>query len=470
MRSVFLLLLVASRALAAPPSVNDEDAQKKLASLADELAQVRAQLPSAVEALHTLENRLEALTREVERLSAAREAAPFVQSAIDQLHGEMDQLERRVAVTQRHVMDLGEGGHFRLGYDEDAGVFLETAPVTVWLSGGVMARWYGILRDGPANDSNFDLHHGQLMVRSEIIGIIDLQLMLDFGAEFLAAGPAGFLRDAFLDVKATSWLRLRAGQFLVPFGHQRLVYDFQQTFAERSLATRAFTFDRDLGGEVELSFLRDRLLVQAAVTDGVRAGQTTKNDNIDFAYTLRILGQPLGPMPMVEGDVMRTRPPRFSIGAAFQYNLIPNDQKVDLNHDGVIDNVAVYSFDGELALKWRGLALEGEYFLRYEAPGAGLPHHLYQGVYGQGSAMLVRGLQLALRYSYAQPHTLGGGKLGLFGDQPRWALEAGGVVSYYLWREKVRVQLAYDYRRDDATIQRKIEQGHVVQVQAQAQF
>jgi Phosphate-selective porin O and P len=465
-RVASFLLFLASPALAAP----DDDAQKKLEALRDELQQVRAQLPSAVEALHALENRLESLTREVERLSAAREAAPFVQSAVDQLRSEMDQMERRVASTQRHVMELGEGGRFRLGYDEASGIFLETSPVTVWLSGGVMARWYGILRDGAPNDSNFDLHHGQIALRSEIIGIIDLQLMLDFGAEFLAAGPAGILRDAFLDVKPTSWLMLRAGQFLVPFGRQRLVYDFQQTFAERSLATRAFTFDRDLGGGVELAFLKERLLIQAAITDGVRAGQVTKNDNIDFAYTLRILGQPLGPVPMVEGDVARTRPPRFSIGAAFQYNLIPNDQKVDLNHDGVIDNVAVYSFDGELALKWRGLALEGEYFLRYEAPGAGLPHHLYQGMYGQGSAMLWRGLQLALRYSYAQPHALGGGKLGLFGDQPRWGLEAGGVLGYYLWREKVRVQLAYDYRREDATVTRKIEQGHVVQVQAQAQF
>ena len=91
--------------------------------------------------------------------------------------------------------------------------------------------------------------------------------MLDFGAEYLVSR---ILRDAFIDVHATSWLTLRAGQFKVPFSHQRLVNSFRQTFTDRSLATRAFSFDRDLGGQVQLAFLDERILLQMAITNGVR--------------------------------------------------------------------------------------------------------------------------------------------------------------------------------------------------------
>jgi hypothetical protein len=49
-------------------------------------------------------------------------------------------------------------------------------------------------------------------------------------------------------------------------------------------------------------------------------------------------------------------------------------------------------------------------------------------------------------------------------------MEAGGVINYYIWRQLVRAQLSYDYRRDEAVLTRKIEQGDVVQVQIQAGF
>src|SRR5262249_10369407 len=152
----------------------------------------------------------------------------------------------------------------------------------------------------------------------------------------------------YVDVHATSWLTLRGGQFKVPFSHQRLVSSFLQTFSERTLATRAFSFDRDLGVQAELHFFDERVLLQLAITDGL---QQPRNDNLDFAYTLRLLGQPFGKLPLTEGDPGRG-PFRLALGAAFQYNLVPNDEGLDLDRDGILDNVAVYSLGGELALKW----------------------------------------------------------------------------------------------------------------------
>jgi hypothetical protein len=462
MRLLALWLLMAVPVLAAPA----DDSKKQLAALEDDLQKLRSQLPSAVEALHALENRVESLTLELQRVSGGRDAEPFVQRAIDELRTEVAAIERRLATTQQRLADLPAPA-VSFGYDD--GLYLKTQPVRVQLNAFVMPRWVGTLRGDAPSSSDFELHHGQLQIRGELLGWIDMQLMLDFGAEFLGGGRVEILRDAFIDVRPSSWLALRAGQFKVPFSRQRLVYSARQAFTDRSIATRAFSFDRDLGGMIEFSPFAQKLLVQIAVTDGVRAGPATHNDNLDFAYTVRALAQPLGPLPLSDGDVARTPKPRFSVGAAFQYDLQPNEQRLDLDRNGVVDNVGVYNFGAEAAFKWRGLALEAEYFFRVEQRGVGLPLRLYQGGYGQISGMVWRGLQLGARAAFAQPHTLAAAGLGLHGDQPRSLLEVGGVVTYWIWREMVRGQVAYDFRRDVIT-NGSARHGHVVQVQLQAGF
>jgi hypothetical protein len=339
----------------------------------------------------------------------------------------------------------------------------------VTLNAAIQPRYLATLRDGPANDSSFELHHGQVKLRAALYDVLAVELMLDFGAQFLGDGNVSILRDAFVEARPLAWLTLRAGQFKVPFGRQRLIWSLRQLFPERSLATLAFTADRDLGGEAEAALFDGRLLVQAAVTDGVRAGATAHNDNLDLSYTARVLAQPLGALPAVEGDYARTRNLRFAVGLGFNYNLVPSDLKTDLQNRGVIDNVEVWSVDAEAKVKWRGFAVEGEYFFRRERAGAGIRDRAFHGGYAQASAMVWRGLQLGARFSYAQPHGLGGVKLGLFGDQPLEGYEASGVVSWFVWREFAKAQVAYSYRRDTATTG-TIEDGHIVELQVQAGF
>jgi hypothetical protein len=458
-----LLILLCAPALAAPA----DDVKARLDALEEKVARLGAELPPSVEALHELANRVEALAREVDRLSATHSGDAEARLAIDELRVELAALERRAAEAQARLSELGETRVSRFGWDD--GLYFRAPPVAVTLHAAIQPRWVGTLRNGPGNNSNFELHHGQLQLRGELYDWLAVELMLDFGAEYLGDGRVAFLRDAFVEVRPLSWLVLRAGQLKVPFGRQRLISSLRQLFPERSLATLAFTYDRDLGGVVEAALLDGRLLIQTAVMDGVRAGQTSRNDNLDLSYTARVVAQPLGPLPPVEGDLARTRHPRFAVGMAFNYNLVPSDRGTDLDRNGVVDNVGVWSVEAEAAVKWRGFAVEGEYFYRLESAGAGVKDHPYYGLYAQASAMVWRGLQLGARFSYAQPHVLGGGKLGLFGAQPLEGYEASGVVSWFVWREYAKVQLAYNYRRDTAATG-AIEDGHVVEVQLQAGF
>ena len=77
-------------------------------TLREQLQKLRAEVPAQADALHAMENRLEALTEEVRRLSGARDAEPFVQKAIDELREEVHVLSQRLARTQQRLAETPE--------------------------------------------------------------------------------------------------------------------------------------------------------------------------------------------------------------------------------------------------------------------------------------------------------------------------------------------------------------------------
>jgi hypothetical protein len=51
-------------------------------------------------------------------------------------------------------------------------------------------------------------------------------------------------------------------------------------------------------------------------------------------------------------------------------------------------------------------------------------------------------------------------------------MEAGGVLNYHFWRERIKAQLAYTFRNDQPSdpVDRRQHRGHVVEILAQAGF
>jgi hypothetical protein len=361
------------------------------------------------------------------------------------------------------------------GYDE--GLYLEVPHLKLTLNGDLQARYTGVVRpEGTTGStSDFDLHHGRVRLTAQLVQVVTMVAEFDFGSEFVGSGKFAPVRDLYAELRPVSWLSIRGGQFKIPLSREMLVDDLLLTFVDRSLATRAFGFDRDLGVQVAASLLNERLLLQAAVTDGVEAPFSSHNDNFDLAYTARVVAQPLGPLALREGDPERSRDARFSFGGAFHYDLQPTDRAPpanDLDRDGVIDNVEVLTAAAEAALSVRGFALEGEYFFRRERSGGGLADRSYHGGYAQASAMLFRGLQLAARYSYAQPHALRSPPLGILGDVPRAAHEASAMVSWFQFGDRLRATVEYDFRDDAAAdpSDRRLHRGHLFAAQVQAGF
>jgi hypothetical protein len=464
-----LRLVLAACVLAAGVARADES---ELERRVHALERALAELPATLDAVHDLENRVNALEWQLAGAGAARAADAEVRRSLDALDEQLHQLERRLARTQP-----GQGaGGFALGHADD-GVYLrlDEPNVRVRLDAGVQARLTGGFYPAPTpNGAGFDVHHAELGLRGDALGWLAVETRFDFGYEYARAGAA-MIRDVFLEVRPASWVTLRVGQLKVPFSRQRQIDELAQTFIERPLAVRAFAPDRDLGARVDLAFFAQRLLVSAAVTDGVNGGVQLTNDNRDLAYTVRVVAQPLGPLPLVEGDRARMAMPRFSVGGAFQYNLVPTDLPPpldDVDRDGRVDNVEVITAGAELAARWRGYAVESEYFFRRERPGAGRADRTYQGVFGQASAMLWRSLEAAARVGWTELPRLGTPSFGVLGDSPARALEVTGSVHYYVWGERVKAQLAYTFRHDDASepSDKRLHEGHLVELQLQAGF
>ena len=234
---VTLLTVAAGAVRAAPDPVAD------LKARVAELERVLADLPSALDALHDLENRLTMLEQRVDRAGVSRAADADVRRALDELRIELDETQRSLARTQVRVNQHTATTPVSLGYDD--GLYLHAPQqVEVVLNTGVQPRYTAIILPPPVeNRSSFELHHAQLALTGRALGWIGVRAMFDFGAEYTDLGGLAMVRDLYAEVRPLAWLAVRGGRFRIPFGRQRVTEELRQTFIDRSLATRALTFD-----------------------------------------------------------------------------------------------------------------------------------------------------------------------------------------------------------------------------------
>ena len=137
------------------------------------------------------------------------------------------------------------------------------------------------------------------------------------------------------------------------------------------------------------------------------AGQGQLNDNLDLAYAARIVAAPFGPLPTSEGDIEGHLRPLLSIGLSGYYSLVPTDiiarsgnsaANDDYDQNGRTDNVAVWQAGADVRAVWRGAAVQGEWFGRWEHPGGLDSDRSYWGAYGQASYFILPGrLEAAAR-------------------------------------------------------------------------
>lgn len=280
----------------------------------------------------------------------------------------------------------------------------------------------------------------------------DLTYKLEFDPRAYASDTRKGLIETYLNYRLIDEVQIKVGQMKTPFARQELTSDGALQFVDRSIVVDAFKPTYDIGAMLNGKIANGLAYYYAGVFGG--AGQTSTRNSNDNLFVARVAVNPLGDMAYSEADLDGSPKPLLSIGANYFRNTL---NKTGGSLDNTISNYAVASNNGwlgkgfakagyaatndkldvdsygaDLAFKWMGLSLQGEYLLgQSEARSNG---HLLraQGFYAQaGYCVIPKTLEVAFRYSYLDPDR------DVANDH---VIETIGAVSYYFNKHNLKLQ------------------------------
>ncbi len=216
-------------------------------------------------------------------------------------------------------------------------------------------------------------------VRAGLVGRVGS--VVDYQVSGAVSNGSPELFTAYAEIAPLRFLSIRAGQMRVPFSRESMTPEESLTFPERSLATKEFSYLRDIGVSARVHGLEERLELILGAYNG--SGPNRGNDNLDPMLLVRVAGVPLGQSwGPDEGDLGRSRELSLSLGGSATVDYVPaptaygylsgNAVPVrplgdrDIDRDGRVDDVRIVQLAGDVALRFRGLAFDCELFQRRE--------------------------------------------------------------------------------------------------------
>jgi phosphate-selective porin OprO/OprP len=264
-------------------------------------------------------------------------------------------------------------------------------------------------------------------------------------------GSSTALRDAYIEAAYYDWAKPRIGQYKVPFDREFLTSAFSLELIDRSIASSAFSLQRDIGVQVSGKFFQDQLNYAVGMFNGSGANQSNQDQN--FMYVGRMVYTPFGAYPYSQGALDTPATPKLAVGAAGAYlpGLEPGERKTlagPLGNTSIVPvNSDVYELEADLAFKYQNLSFEGGYYFRNIDPEESTPYgnENAQGFYLQGGYFLIpKKFEVAARYSWVNP------------DNPNQTddneqQEYTGGLSYYINGHDLKIQSNYSYFHNETT-------------------
>lgn len=175
------------------------------------------------------------------------------------------------------------------------------------------------------------------------------------------------LLDAWLELEHLRDLRVRVGQYVLPFARERIVSSSRFALVERNPVGDELGLDRDVGVSLrsEDLFGLDLLRYEAGVSlgDG-RSGDPFDDDGLLWHARLELY--PLGLFDAyVENDVDHTEDPRLAFGIGWAYaDDAPFDRAVegDAPEDG--GTTDIYQAVADVLLLWQGVSVAATFAAR----------------------------------------------------------------------------------------------------------
>ena len=293
----------------------------------------------------------------------------------------------------------------------------------------------------------------------------DLTYKLEFDPRAYGTDNHKGLIETFMNYRLIDEAQVKVGQMKTPFTRQELTSDGALQFVDRSIVVDAFKPTYDIGAMLNGKIAEGLAYYYAGVYGG--AGQTSTRNTNDNLFVARAVVNPLGDMAYSEADLDGSTKPLLSIGANYfmntlnelsapttaatgldntisNYVAVPSSSAPgsggwlgrDLTTNTAFakkgDKLDVESYGGDLAFKWMGISLQGEYLLGQAENQRTGKLLRAQGYYAQTGYMIIpKTLEAAFRYSYLDPNRDVSNDL---------ITEQIGAVSYYFNKHNLKVQ------------------------------
>lgn len=369
---------------ARPPRRPAGDLKAEIEAVKKELAELRtmaAQSQTVSQSVQELSTRVTALEQELDKLRRQQAASPEVVSGLDDIGGRLDAVERDLEALRTQLAGMEqpsasasggavewEGGFKWASSDGD---------YALKLGGFVQPRIQVRLPESAdtISESTFRLRRARLAASGHLSSEqLTYKLQAELGVD---AAPA---LDYYLDYEFMPELAVRAGQDKVFFTRTWWASDSTLDLVERPAAIDALRYDRDIGVWLH-GWVAERFYYHAGMSNG--AGPNKRNDNIDVAALLRVDALLLGDKfePLVKN--LEPKPDlQLLVGAGVVHDLVRVPETIagidvpnrDVDSNGTLDNVRVWSSSFTAAARIAGLELVTEGIWRHERWGTILDH------------------------------------------------------------------------------------------------
>ena len=155
----------------------------------------------------------------------------------------------------------------------DDGFFVQSANGDYRLNLGTVVQADGRFSvDNPPPVTNtFTIRKARVVLAGRAAKYFDYRFMPDFG------GGSPVILDAYLDLRFSRALRIRAGKDKTPIGYELLIGDTSLLFPERSLAS-SLVPNRDVGFQAQGDLANGKIYYAGGVFNGVPDGTSSSTD------------------------------------------------------------------------------------------------------------------------------------------------------------------------------------------------
>jgi hypothetical protein len=369
---------------ARPPRRGPADLRAEIESVKKELAELRTiavQSQTVSQSVQDLSTKVTALEQELDKLKRQQTASPEVVQGLDTIGSRLDAVERDVESLRTQVAGMEQPSASASGgaVEWDGGFKWASSngDYALKLGGFVQPRIQVKLPESAdtISESTFRLRRARVMASGHLSSEeLTFKMQAELGVD---AAPA---LDYYLDYELMPELAVRFGQDKVFFTRAWWASDASLDLLERPAAIDALRYDRDIGLWAH-GWVADRFYYHAGISNG--AGPNKRNDNIDIAALVRLEAMVIGDKfePLVKN--LEIKPDlQLLVGVGAVHDLVRVPETIagievpnrDVDSNGTLDNVRVWSSSFTVAARIVGLELMTEGIWRHERWGTILDH------------------------------------------------------------------------------------------------